>query len=406
MYNGFLYSIALSGCWGLVEQIGPEPWMLDIIADSLSLDRERVEGLVRNRVIRIRAYRGLLYASLRRELASYPEGTVVIFGRGWSRIVHGYPPIQRAVLLRVAVPRHFIDRVVVEEKLNGYNVRVALIDDRVVAITRGGLICPYTTARLNRLLGSRLKEVLRELGPEEHYLAGEVIGLENPYTRYFYPEAPRFGYFVFDVFRGGKPLPPRRRDEVTEKHGVPHVPVLGIVDKDSVEEIRTIIAKLHQEGREGVVLKDPEYRVHPLKYTTPATNIGDLRIGMRFFMEEGRSFLFSRILREIFRAYEEGLEGPKLDSLALELGSAILRPAIETVKQVARGEMVAEEFELEFANADELNEFLDYMASLGIDLIVEKTWEENGYLRARIKKPKDTWIEVRKILETGMAPID
>jgi len=380
--------------------------MLDTLADSLGVERERVEGLVRSKVIRVKTYRGLLYASIRRELAGYPEGTVIVFGRGWSRVIHGYPPIQRAILLRVAVPKHFIDKVVVEEKLNGYNVRVALIDDRVIAITRGGLICPYTTARINRLLGKEIKEALRELGPEEHYFAGEVIGLENPYTRYFYPEAPRFGYFVFDLFRSGKPVPPRLRDEVAEKHGIPHVPVLGVVDKNDVDSIRSIVEKLNREGREGIVMKDPGYRVHPLKYTTSATNIGDLRIGMRFFMEEGRSFLFSRILREIFRAYEEGLEGPKLDSLALELGTAILRPAIETVKQVARGEMVAEEFELEFANADELNEFIDYMSGLGIDLVIEKTWEENNSLRARIKKPKDTWIEVRKILETGLAPID
>jgi putative ATP-dependent DNA ligase len=390
----------------MTEEWTLEPWVYDAIADALGIERERVENLVRSRVIRIRSYRGIMYASLRRELASYPEGTVILFGRGWSRVVHGYPPIQRAVLLRVAVPKHFIDKVVVEEKLNGYNVRVVLVDDRVLAITRGGLVCPYTTARLTRLLGEKIKEALREIGADEHYLAGEVIGLENPYTRYFYPEAPKFGYFVFDVFRGGKPLPPRIRDEVTEKHGIPHVPVLGIVDKEDVDGIKVILEKLNREGREGVVMKDPEYRVPPLKYTTPATNIGDLRYGMRFFMEEGRSFLFSRILREIFRAYEEGLQGPKLDSLALELGTAILKPAIETVALVAKGEMVAEEFELEFANADELNEFVDYMSSLGIDLVILSTWEENGFLKARMRKPKDTWVEVRKILETGLTPID
>ncbi|KSW11615.1 ATP-dependent DNA ligase [Pyrodictium occultum] len=384
----------------------PEPWMLDVVADALGLPRERVEELASRRTLRFREFRGLLYASLRRGVAGHHEGTAVVFGRGWWRVVPGYPPIQRMVLPSVALPRHFLDRVVVEEKLNGYNVRVVLVDDRILAVTRGGLICPYTTSRLERLMGDRLREMLRELGPEDHVAAGEVIGLENPYTRYFYPEAPRFGYFVFDIFRGGRPLPPRMRDEAAEKHGVPHVPVLGVLEKTDVEAFKRIVERLDREGREGVVVKDPDYRVPPLKYTTSSTNIGDIRLGMRFFMEEGWSFLFSRILREIFRVYEEGVEGPRLDAIALELGRAALQPAVETVKKVAGGYMVYEEFELEFAGRDELEEFMDYMQSLGVDVVLVEAREEGGVLRARMRKIKETWIRVRRILETGVSPID
>lgn len=384
----------------------PESWMLDVVAEALSIDRERVEHLARHRTIRYRVFRGILYASLRREIAGYPEGTVIVFGRGWWRLIPGYPSIQRMVLPSIALPRHFVDKIVVEEKLNGYNVRVALIDDRIIAVTRGGFICPYTTSRLERIMGNQLKDMLRELGPEEHMAAGEVIGLENPYTRYFYPEAPRFGYFVFDIFREGEPLPPNWRDEVTEKHGVPHVPVLGVLDKNDVGGFKKIVERLNREGREGVIVKDPEYRVPPLKYTTPATNIGDIRYGMRFFMEEGRGFLFSRLLREIFRVYEEGLAGPRLDALALELGRAALQPAVETVKKVAAGDMVYEEFELEFASHSELEEFMDYMQGLGVDLVLVEIREENGLLKTRIRKMKETWLQVRKMLETGLTPID
>jgi len=389
-----------------VGWVQPEPWMVDAVAEALGLERERVESLAKHRTIRFRVFRGILYASLRRELGGYPEGTVVIFGRGWSRVVHGYPPIQRMVLPSVALPRHFVDRIVVEEKLNGYNVRVVLVDGRLLAVTRGGFICPYTTDRIERLLGGRLREMLRELGEEEHVAAGEVIGLENPYTRYYYPEAPRFGYFVFDIFRSGKPLPPRVRDEATEKHGVPHVPVLGVLDKGDIEGFRSIVEALERRGREGVVVKDPEYRVHPLKYTTHATNVGDIRLGMRFFMEEGRGFLFSRLLREIFRAYEQGLQGPRLEKLATEIGLAALEPALETVRLVAAGEPVYEEFELEFENRDRLEEFLEYMQSLGVDVVVAGTYERDGMLVARVRKMRDTWLQVRRMLETGLTPID
>ncbi len=385
----------------------PEPWMLDAVAEALGLSRERVEHLARHRTIRFRVFRGILYASLRREVAGHPEGTVVLLGRGWYRLVPGYPPIRRMVLPGVALPKHFLDKIVVEEKMNGYNVRVVLHDGRIYAITRGGFICPYTTDRIRKLLGPRLAELLRELGPEEHHAAGEVVGLQNPYTRYFYPEAPRFGYFVFDIFRGGKPLPPSRRDEATEKHGVPHVPVLGVLDKNDVAGFKEIVGRLNYMGREGVVVKDPEQRVPPLKYTTSRTNLGDIRYGMAYFMEEGRSFLFSRVLREIFRVYDEDVKGIQLYQLAIDLGLAILEPAVETVKKVAKGEMVYEEFDLVFDKKEQIDEFLEYMAEMGVDIILVGVKEEpDGSLRAQMRKMKDTGVEVRRILETGLTPID
>ena len=386
--------------------VKPEPWMLDAVADALGMPRERVEHLASRKTIRFRAFRGLLYASLKREIGEYPEGTVVIFGRGWSRVVHGYPPIRRIVLPSVALPRHFVDRIVVEEKLNGYNVRTVLVDGRIYAITRGGFICPYTTDRINRTLGDRLRDMLRELGEEEHVAAGEVIGLENPYTRYYYPEAPRFGYFVFDIFHEGRPIPPGERDAAAEKHGVPRVPVLGVLDKNDLEGFLGLVERLEKTGREGVVVKDPEYRVHPLKYTTHHTDVGDVRLGMRFFMEEGRGFLFSRLLREIFRAYERGLQGAALEKLALEYGLAALEPAVETVRHVAAGGMVYEEFDLEFESRDRLNEFVEYMSEMGVDIVVVSVWERDGMTVARMRKMKETGLQVRRILETGLAPID
>jgi putative ATP-dependent DNA ligase len=384
----------------------PEPWMIDVVAEALGLARERVEHLARRRTIRFREYHGLLYALLRREVADYPEGTVVLFGRGWWRVVRGYPPIQRMVLPSVALPRHFIDKIVVEEKMNGHNVRVVLVDGRLYAITRGGYICPYTTSRLRKLYGGGLRGLLEELGPEEHVVAGEVVGLRNPYTRYYYPEAPTFGYFVFDIFRGGKPLPPGERNELVEKHGLSHVRLLGVLDKTDIAGFKEIIARLDREGREGVVVKDPEYRVPPLKYTTSHTNIGDIRLGMRFFMEEGRSFLFSRILREIFRVYEEGVEGPGLVQLATELGLAVFEPSVETVRRVASGGLVFEEFEVEADTREEIDELLEYLSELGVDVVLAGIREEEGKLVATIRKMKDTAVQVRKILETGLSPMD
>ncbi|RUM47482.1 MAG: RNA ligase [Hyperthermus sp.] len=386
--------------------VKPEPWMLDTVADTLGMSRDRVERLASRRIIRFRSFRGLLYASLKREVSKYPEGTVVIIGRGWGRLIYGYPPIRRIVLPEVALPKYFIDKVVVEEKLNGYNVRVVMLDDHLYALTRGGYICPYTTSRIDRELGEKLRELLFELGPEDHVVAGEVVGLENPYTRHYYREAPKFGYFVFDILRGDHFLPPRFREEMTAKHGISQAPILAVIDKNDMETFRTIIDRLEREGREGVVLKDPSYRVRPLKYTTHYTNIEDIRIGMKFFFEEGMEFVKSRLLREIFMAYSKKLEEDDLEKLALELGMAALKPAIDAVREVAAGESIYEEFTLVFNNYAELKEFIEYMSEMGVNLTLIYTKKNREGIAAKLRKIRETSIHIRRILETGLAPID
>ncbi len=378
------------------------------MADALGVGEREAVSAARRRVVRVLEYRGVQYASFRKDFQGIPEGSIFLYSPRSREylFLKGYPSIKRIALPSVALPKWFIDRVAVEEKMDGYNVRVVLFDDKVLAITRGGLVCPYTSARIERVHGDRIRSFFSEYDPREYYLAGEVVGLENPYTRYFYPEAPRFAYYVFDLFRNNTPQPLKERDEAVEKHGLLRVRVLGVIDKNDIDEFHRIVRSLEEEGREGVVVKDPYYRVAPLKYTTSAANIGDLEHGMRFFFEEGRSFLFSRILREIFKSYEEGVGEAGLRAKAEKLGYSILAPALETVRSVAAGHAVYEEFQLEFAGREELEEFLEYMERLGVDIVVYKTYEREGMLVAVVRKMKDTWLEVKRILETGLSPLD
>ncbi len=383
-----------------------ERWMIDRLADALRVGLEEAERLARRRsVVRVMRWRDITYFSLRKDYRDYREGTLIAVWPDGYRVVPGYPSIQRVLLPSVALPRHFIDKVVVEEKMNGYNVRVVMLRGRLAAITRGGLICPYTTARIERLYGEKLKELFREEG-EELIVAGEVVGLENPYVRFYYPEAGGFAYFVFDMSIGTRFLPPMKRRELAEKYGLPHVPVLGVIDKNDMGSFKKIIDDLERRGREGVVLKDPEYRVPALKYTTSFINVHDLEVGMRYPFEEGKSYLFSRILREMFKALEEGWDDRRLLAEEERLGKAILEPAIESIKRVAQGHMLYEEFELLFGSRSELDEFLEYMASLGIDVIVAGVSQTNEGIRARIRKVKNSWYEIKRILETGLSPID
>lgn len=364
--------------------------------------------MLKSRTTRVLKYKNFTYIALRRDLLGHYEGTTVIVHEptGKYRLVEGYPHIQRILLLSVAVPRHFLDKVVVEEKMNGHNVRVVLFEGELMALTRGGYICPYTTAKMRRMYGSKASRLLEYLG-ENSMVAGEVVGLENPYTRFYYPEAPSWDYFVFDIFRDGlNAIPVSDRLKLVSEYGLRSVPVHGVVDKDDWKALSRIIESLEDIGREGVVLKDPFNRVPPLKYTTSFINVKDIEEGMKFPFDEGHTFIFPRVLRQIFKAYEEGWDESRLREEYERLGRALLYPALESVRRAVEGERIYEEFILTFESLNELEDYLAYAASLGVQAAVTQLDYDGRVYRARMIKVKRSDQAIRRILKTGLSPLD
>ncbi len=354
------------------------------------------------RKLRLMRYRDLEYLVFTREAHGYNEGTVILIGKE-PMIIYAYPSIRRLAFLEAA-SKYMPSDFVVEEKMDGYNVRVVVYNGKLLGITRGGYICPYTTARLSRLYMDKLRGFEREY--PDHVLVGEVVGLENPYVPVEYPEAPRFDLFVFDLMNKDKLKPLSLRDEVVEKYSLCRVRVLGVLSKKDSWRLWEIVDELERDGREGIVIKDPLHRVQPLKYTTVHTNIGDLRSGMKYPFDEGKSFLFPRILRLIAQGYEMKWDRKHLENIAYELGMAILEPAIETLYRRANGKLVAAEYKLVFPSEEDLSDYLEYMETLGVDLVtsIEGTCEEG--IVVRIMKLKQTHNEYAKLLKTGLSPLD
>lgn len=378
---------------------------LKAISNKLGVEEKLLRELIDRKTIRHMNYHDINYIVFRREWRKFREGTVILERNREVKIVHGYPSIQRILLLK-AIPRHFIDNVIIEEKLDGYNVRVVLFTDQILAVTRGGYICPYTTARIRVLYKEFLRKLFKNYG-EDLVICGEVVGTENPYVQHYYPEAPSFDYFVFDIMRDRQFIPVEERDEIIDKVGLKRVRRLGVIDKDDIDTIKSIINKLEREEREGIVLKDPKYRVKALKYTTSHTHFYDLELGMKYPFDEGRGFLFSRILREIWKIYEENLTDKELEERAKKLGLAILKPAIDSIKLIEEGRAVYEEYIIRVPSIKILDEFLDYMDKLGVHIaLAQVTTLENGAVKARIIKMKETDLEYRKILRTGYSPLD
>src|SRR3989337_3080100 len=101
--------------------------------------------------------------------------------------------------------------------MNGYNVRVALIENNLVALTRGGFICPYTTEKANDLIGRDFFQDHPDL-----VLCGEMVGPDSPYVPKTFYDIESLEFFVFDIREKitGKPMPVMERRKLVEEFGL------------------------------------------------------------------------------------------------------------------------------------------------------------------------------------------
>jgi len=315
-------------------------------------------------------YRGRAYHYLPDARHGVERGTVVVD----DVVVRGFPSIPRTLVLDPGVADFFDGPVAIEEKLNGYNVRIARTDGDVYAFTRSGYICPFTT------------DLARELPVEDFFddhpervLCGELIGPENPYTTHDYDEVETAALRVFDVRHreSGDPLPVADRRELCDSYDLPAVPEFGVYDPDdAVAAVRETISDLDEREREGVVMKSADGR-RALKYTTSAIHRADLAHAFDKPYDYGRDFLFARIIREAYQAVEFADSDGEARERARDMGEAILLPAIESIRDVREGEPIGDEHTIRGDPATieaQLNRFREY----GLHLEISEDYYDEG----------------------------
>ncbi|MDZ7689174.1 MAG: RNA ligase [Halobacteriales archaeon] len=333
-------------------------------AEALDLSEYDYEGLVDK--LQEREYEGTEYRYVPDYNTKVERGTVLIDGD----VVRGFPKVPRTLVLSEGVPRYFDDEVVVEEKMNGYNTRVARVDGEKLAFSRSGIVCPFTTRFLDRVYGDELDALL-----DEHpgaVVCCETVGRDNPYTAHDYEEVDSLDMRVFDVrdARTGESLRVEERRELCEEHGLPSVPYYGKhAVEDAVEAVREAIDELDERRREGVVMKTPDVS-QQLKYTTSAANQGDLAFAFSLPFDYGQDFMFRRIIREAFQSHEYDDE-EEHEERARSLGESVLGSMVETIECVDEGETVGEKHTVS-AKPDEVEALLDHLRSMGLHLVVKE----------------------------------
>jgi putative ATP-dependent DNA ligase len=362
------------------------------IAHHLGTDFHKLEEHFHKKNIYLVTGFEMPFLRFRQDVSNIEKGTMVflIMGKkgGHKRIeyLRGFPKIRRLMTLNTGLARSFKGPFYVEEKMNGYHVRTAVIDGKFVAATRGGLICPYTTCQIEDYLPN-----LKFFKDNPHLmLCGEAVGIQNPYQEKSYPEAKKFGYFVFDIRdrTTNKPFPLAEKYKLIKKYTLPAVRSFGKFTCKDYKKIQDIVRQLGTKGREGVVVKTPDMSKQA-KYTANQSTNLDLDYAFKFMFDYGQAFMFRRLVREAFQTYELGLKGKQLEKEATELGKSILLPMVKTIQAVNEGKEVTEDFDITVPNEEFGMAFVHHLNHLGVRATIEKI-EQTG------KKSKQVTFKLKR----------
>ncbi len=370
---------------------------LQRVAERLGITEDRLKSL-QETIISESSWPEPGLQRFEKDISGVESGTV-IFKNG--EVVWGYPRIRRPLMLEAAVKRHFSDNIAVEEKMNGHNVRVLSIDGEVVALTRGGFICPYSTEVATRLLPEEILEEHSNL-----VLCGEMVGPENPYVpKDVYP-TDTIDFYLFDIAQKNRKgtFGVQKTHEFAMEFGLKAAPYFGEFHKESApDRIKQIVIKLGRQGREGVVIKDPENRAAALKYTSSETNCSDLAVAFRYYNDYALDFFVSRAVREGFQSLEWKESDGERKARAQRLGESILLPLVDTIQRKQQGENIAQKVQIHVKSLATARGLEYHLHRCGIRAIFDQPVpEDDGYMIRITKLIMSTNDKTQALLEGEM----
>lgn len=268
---------------------------------------------------------GEAYICFNDDFRGVPRGTAVFA----DCTVYGYPQIGRILALQAGLAEQFAAPFWVEEKIDGYNVRVFRRGERVLALTRGGFVCPFTTDRIGDLMDAAVFEHEPDL-----VVCAEVAGPDNPYLESSPPFIKRdVRLFAFDLGRLGCPgfLPQEDKHRLIEQHGLPAVPCFGRYRAADVDALQAILERLDREWREGVVFKQDRPEPRRAKYVTSTSSVLDIRATAYNILDLPPEYFINRIMRLVLFMEEQGLDSEQ--ALADAIGEAFVGGMREAIDQ-------------------------------------------------------------------------
>jgi putative ATP-dependent DNA ligase len=304
-----------------------------------------------------------------------PRGTV-FFGED---TVYGYPHVGRILTLSQGLSQHFKEPFFAEEKVDGYNIRIFLMNDQPVAMTRGGFICPFTTDRLSDLLDLSIFDKMPDL-----IIFGEVAGPENPYNM----ESPPFvredvQLFVFDLSLKNKNnfFLPKEKYDLIDRLGLPAVPAYGQFIPEDINKIKKVLLQLNEEGREGIVFKENSKKYHLAKFVTANSGLNDIAITSLFFQDVVPEYFSNRVAQ--ISLFLEEMDMKITDEMRNKLGNAFLEGQKKAYDMYISNSKVYGTFHCRFRKKDSAYRMIERLKTLH---------PHGGIIRRSLKKKDEWWI--------------
>lgn len=318
-------------------------------------------------------FNNITFVRLSQEYKGYPRGTIFYEGG----IIPGYPRIMRILHLERGINRYLKDKFYVEEKVDGYNIRIAVVNGTPLAFTRGGFVCPFTTDRINDLINTDLLNKYHE-----YIICGEVVGPGSPYNTEVIPYVKEDVVFLaFDIFNEkGISLPVEKRYKIFESFNIQQIRRWGTFDASDIDAIKRIILELDRGGREGIVIK-PISDGRPVKYVTLSSCLRDLEATTHLITELPAGFFMQRILRAVFFCHEFAI--PFSSEYLISSAKALYLIPEETLKAVAEGESVKEFFDVRVRDRKTVDELMKHLNRSGVRTQLISIEKSGDFYRAK-----------------------
>ncbi|MEW6001628.1 MAG: RNA ligase [Nitrospirota bacterium] len=301
-------------------------------------------------------FKEIILLRLVQDHKKYPRGTI-FYEDGF---IAGYPRIMRVLHLRNGINRYFKEGFYIEEKVDGYNVRVAVINGDPLVFTRGGFVCPFTTHRISNLMDLDFFKKY-----PDYIICGEVVGPGSPYNTEVVPYVKEdVIFFAFDIFeKNGKNISIEERYSILEQFRISQVRRWGPFVASDMDTVKGVILDLDREDREGVVIK-PVSQGRTIKYVTLSSCLKDLQATADLVTELPAGFYMQRILRSIFISHEFGI--PLRDDYLLESAKALYLSPGKVLEEVAGGGNVKESFQIKVKNKSAIYELMEHLKRSGV----------------------------------------
>ncbi len=326
--------------------------------------QDSLKEALRKNKLKSETFRNLEYLRFTDDFKDIPRGTALFK----DMVIWGYPHIGRIFQLSTGIPEQFSAPFWVEEKVDGYNVRVFMHKGEIYALTRGGYVCAFTTDRVPDFVDPTFFEDNPDL-----VLCMEVAGPENPYVEESPPHVKEdVKFFLFDIMRKNHQgfLPYREKLRLIEKYNLPSVERYGLYTPERIEELKALLRRLNEEKREGVVLKEDSERDKRVKYITSYANLNDIRITSLNMLGLPADYYTNRLLRLALFIEEEGVE--KTQELFRELGEAFLSGLFQACKMAREEGKVHRVFRCRFRKRENALIFMEQMKHASVHIQVNQ----------------------------------